>query len=139
MLCSSTVFLKKSFWKASVRNNHQPLRKGSKNFQRLNLRHVSKALLRQLAKQFLWISRRQLFFKSNQSLRKLLFRQLILISGNCFRRISGCLAINFCEIHGWFYLIFVFSKAFSSKFFGVKFLLTHKIEFLHHNFPVFDG
>ena len=60
-----------------------------------------------------------------------------------FKPRSGCLAISFCEIHGfrgWFYLIFchffrVFYPHFGD-FSGSKFLLTHKIKFLHYNFPV---
>ena len=50
-----------------------------------------------------------MFFKSNQCLRKPLFRKLIHTSANCLGCISGCLVINFCEIQGfqgWFYLIF---------------------------------
>ena len=44
------------------------------------------------------ISKRQLFCKSNQCLSKALFRQFIHVSANCLGRISGCLAIIFCEI-----------------------------------------
>ena len=53
------------------------------------------------------ISKRQLFCKSNECLRRTLLRQLMHNSGNCLGRISGCLTINFCEIQGWVYLITV--------------------------------
>ena len=87
------------------------------------------------------ISKRQLFCKSNECLRKTLLRQLMHNSGNCLGRISGCLTINFCEIQGWVYLITViFFRVFHPhfcQFSASRFLLTHKIEFLHHKFPVF--
>ena len=40
------------------------------------------------------------------------------ISGNCQGYISVCLATNFCEIQGWFYLVFPFFQGFSFKFFN---------------------
>lgn len=80
------------------------------------------------------ITKRQLFYNSNQCLSRPLFWQHIRTFANCLENISRCLAINFFDIQGsqgWFCLtIAIFSG------FLFRFLFTDKI--LRHNFPLFD-